>query len=176
VHYLLIGNGVLRDELEAAVRERGLGNVVHFAGLLPPDEIPTALVAMDVVVHASLREGIARVLPQALAAGRPAVAFDLDGAPEVVEHGHSGFIVPPEDTDGMAARVRELLEDEDRRRRFGAHGRDFVAREFPVERMVERINTLYENRLIERGLMREVPAPEREPETPEPAMPAHRAS
>jgi glycosyltransferase involved in cell wall biosynthesis len=81
------------------------------------------------------------------------VAFDLDGAPEVIEDGRSGYIVPPGDTGTMAVRVEELLDDPERRRAFGAHGRRFVEREFPVERMVERITELYERQLVARGLM-----------------------
>jgi len=153
VHFLLIGDGILREQLEADVAARGLSGVVHFAGLIPPEEVPAALLAMDVVVHTSLREGIARVLPQALAVGRPAVVYDLDGAPEVIENGKSGYVVPVGDTTAMAAQVRELLDHPDRRRAFADHGRAFVAREYPVERMVERVTRLYERHLLERGLM-----------------------
>ncbi|MGD8397157.1 MAG: glycosyltransferase family 4 protein [Candidatus Eiseniibacteriota bacterium] len=155
VHFLVVGGGLLENELKAETRARGIDQVVHFAGLLRPEEIPEALVAMDVVVHASLREGIARVLPQAYAVGRPAVVFDLDGAPEVVEDGRSGFVLPPGDTAGMAERVRELVDDPERRRAFAAHGRAFVEREFPAARMVERINALYERHLLAQGLMRQ---------------------
>jgi glycosyltransferase involved in cell wall biosynthesis len=154
VHFLVVGGGLLENDLKAEARARGIDGVVHFAGLLRPEEIPEALVAMDVVVHASLREGIARVLPQAYAVGRPAVVFDLDGAPEVVDDGRSGFVVPPGDTAGMAARVRDLVDDPERRRVFAAHGRAFVESEFPAARMVERINALYERHLVARGLMR----------------------
>lgn len=156
VHFLLVGDGVLRAQLEAEVEARGLAAVVHFAGLIEPGEVPAALVAMDVVVHTSLREGIARVLPQALAAGRPVVTFALDGAPEVIEDGRSGYTVPPLDSAALAERVLELLADPARRDAMAAHGRAFVEREFPVERMVERIDALYERLLLARGLL--VPA------------------
>ena len=126
---------------------------MHFAGLTPAAEIPAALVAMDVVVHTSLREGLARVLPQALAAGRPVVTFALDGAPEVIEDGRSGYVVPALDTTALADRVLALLDDPARRAAMAAHGRAFVAREFPVEQMVARIDALYERLLLERGLL-----------------------
>jgi glycosyltransferase involved in cell wall biosynthesis len=156
VHFLLVGNGILRAELEAEVAARGLAPVVHFAGLIPPAEVPAAIAAMDVVVHTSLREGIARVLPQALAVGRPVVTFVLDGAPEVIADGESGYLLAPLDTAGIAARVLELLADPERRRRMAARGRAFVEREFPVEHMVERINAIYEQHLVRKGLL--VPA------------------
>jgi glycosyltransferase involved in cell wall biosynthesis len=153
VHFLLVGDGILRAELEAEAHRRGLGSVVHFAGLVPAAEIPAALIAMDVVVHTSLREGLARVLPQALAAGRPVVTFALDGAPEVIEDGRSGYVVPALDTAALAARVLVLLDDPARRAAMAALGRAFVAREFPVEQMVARIDALYERLLLARGLL-----------------------
>ena len=64
-------------------------------GLVPPERIPDYLGAMDIVVHASLREGLARVLPQALIAGKPVVSYDVDGAREVVLPGQTGFLVGP---------------------------------------------------------------------------------
>jgi len=153
VHFLVVGDGDLRESLEADVHRRGLGDVFHFAGLLPPEEVPRALRAMDVVVHASVREGIARVLPQAMAAARPTVAFDLDGAPEVIQDGVSGFLIPPLDTQAMAARILDLVDDPAMRRRLGRAGQAFVAREFPTERMVEKINALYLRRLDEAGIV-----------------------
>jgi len=153
VHFLLVGDGILRAELAAEASRRGLGSVVHFAGLVPAAEIPAALIAMDVVVHTSLREGLARVLPQALAAGRPVVTFALDGAPEVIEDGRSGYVVPALDTAALAARVLALLDDPARRAAMAAHGRAFVAREFPVEQMVARIDALYERLLLARRLL-----------------------
>jgi glycosyltransferase involved in cell wall biosynthesis len=69
-----------------------LGNVV-LAGLIPRERIPEMISAMGTVVHTSLREGLARVLPQALARGKPCVSFDIDGAPEVVIDGETGYLV-----------------------------------------------------------------------------------
>ncbi len=153
VHFLIVGNGILRQELEAEARERGLAPVVHFTGLLPPAEVPAAIAAMDIVVHTSLREGIARVLPQALAVGRPVVTFALDGAPEVIADGQTGFLVPPLDSAQVARRVLDLLDDPGLGQRMAATGRALVEREFPVERMVARIDAIYERHLLKKGLV-----------------------
>jgi glycosyltransferase involved in cell wall biosynthesis len=157
VHFLLVGDGVLRSELEGKVEAAGMSKVIHFAGLVPPAEIPAALVAMDVVVHTSLREGIARALPQALAVGRPVVTFALDGAAEVIEEGRSGYTVPALDCTALADRVLDLLDHPARRAAMAAHGRNFVAGEFAAERMVERIDALYERHLLRRGLLQAAP-------------------
>jgi glycosyltransferase involved in cell wall biosynthesis len=120
VWFLLVGDGPLRDQLVGDIARAGLANRVVMTGRVPPERVPEYLQAMDVVVHTSLREGIARVLPQAAAVGKPVVTFDMDGAPEVVHDGVSGYLVPPLDVDGIARRAIELLGDPERRRAFAA--------------------------------------------------------
>ena len=73
VHFLLVGGGILRESLEEQARKLGIADRVHFAGLVRPEEVPALIQAMDVVVHSSLREGIARVIPQAGAVGKPEI-------------------------------------------------------------------------------------------------------
>lgn len=152
--FLIVGDGVLRDDLEARIARMGLDDRTVFTGLVSPEDVPRHIQAMDVVVHTSLREGIARVLPQAGAVGKPVVCFDLDGAPEVIEQGGSGYLVPPRDTKAMAERVLELLADPKARARMGEAGRAFAAEHYPAERMVEKVNAVYRrfaDRLSQRG-------------------------
>jgi glycosyltransferase involved in cell wall biosynthesis len=150
--FLLVGDGPLRDQLRGDVERLGLAGRVVMVGRVPPEAVPQHLQAMDVVVHTSLREGIARVLPQAGAVGKPVVTFQLDGAPEVVLDGNSGYLVPPLDTTAIAARTVELLRNPERSKAFGAAGRAFAAEHFSVRRMVERINKVYFDLLSSRGI------------------------
>ncbi|OFW01653.1 MAG: hypothetical protein A3I61_03400 [Acidobacteria bacterium RIFCSPLOWO2_02_FULL_68_18] len=143
VFFLLVGDGPLREPLKAQAARLGIGDRVVMAGRVPPERVPDYIQAMDVVVHTSLREGIARVLPQAGAVGKPVVTFDLDGAPEVIRDGVSGYLVPPLDVAQVTTRTVELLRDPARRRSFGEAGRAFAAAHFSVERMVERIGAVY---------------------------------
>ena len=143
VFFLLVGDGPLREPLKAQAARLGIGDRVVMAGRVPPERVPDYIQAMDVVVHTSLREGIARVLPQAGAVGKPVVTFDLDGAPEVIRDGVSGYLVPPLDVAQVTPRTVELLRDPARRRSFGEAGRAFAAAHFSVERMVERIGAVY---------------------------------
>lgn len=141
--FLLVGDGPLRAQLQAQARSLGIEQRTVFAGLVEPEDVPRYIQAMDVVVHTSLREGIARVLPQAGATGKPIVVFNLDGAPEVAHDGVSGYLVSPCDSDGVADRVVELLHDPALRRFFGANGRAFAAANFRTEQMVRKINQVY---------------------------------
>src|SRR5262245_15446860 len=84
VRFLFVGDGLLRESLRAEIASVGLATHFVFTGLVPPERVPELIAAMDIVVHASLREGLARVLPQALIAGKPVVSYDIDGAREVV--------------------------------------------------------------------------------------------
>jgi len=142
-YFLLVGDGLLREQLEARARQMGIAERVVFAGLVDPDDVAAHIQAMDVVVHTSLREGLARVLPQAGAVGKPVATFDLDGAPEVVRDGNCGYLVPPKDTDALAVKVIELLGDPELREEFGAAGRVFASQHFLVEHMVREVNQVY---------------------------------
>src|SRR5207249_4991660 len=114
-----------------------------FAGLVSPEEVPHFLGAMDLVVHLSRREGLARALPQALAAGLPVIAYDLDGSGEVCLDERTGFLVTPGDRKQLTNRLLQLANDPSLRERLGHEGREFVQAKFCVERMVEELYGLY---------------------------------
>ncbi len=147
---LLIGNGWRRAEYGRRVRDMGLAGHVVFAGLIPPEEIPAAIHAMDILVHTSLREGLARVLPQALISGVPVITYDVDGAREVVENDVTGILLPPKDIDGLATAILRLLADPALRERMGRTGRARLAPLFDHRRMVLEITHLYEEALEEK--------------------------
>jgi glycosyltransferase involved in cell wall biosynthesis len=142
--FLLVGDGALRARLQDRARAAGLENNVIFAGLVPPSDIPRYVGVMDVVAHLSRREGLARALAQALAAGRPVVAYDSDGANEVCFSGQTGFLIPLGEVNTLAGRLAQLAEDTDLRQRLGRRGQEFVRENFAVETMVEKIHALYQ--------------------------------
>jgi glycosyltransferase involved in cell wall biosynthesis len=148
--FLLVGDGNRRQLIEDRIDELGLRERFVLAGLVPPEAVPALMQAMDVVVHTSVREGLARVIPQAAAVGKPVVGFALDGTPEAIQDGVSGFCARPYDAADVAAQVLEILPDEERRRRMGEAGRAFAAANFPVQVMVDRINAVYLDLVRER--------------------------
>ncbi len=148
--FLFVGDGILRDQLRAQIHQAGLDDYFEFTGLIPPDEIPALVGAMDIVVHASLREGLARVLPQALIAGRPAVSYDIDGAREVVLSRETGVLLQPRDVEGLAAAIVELAADGALRERLGAAGRARFTNQFRHQRMAAELRALYAQILTEK--------------------------
>jgi len=143
VKFLLVGDGIYRERFERWAERLGLRDRFIFTGLVRPDEIPGYMAKMDVLVHLSLREGLPRTLPQALASGVPVVAFDVDGAREVCRDGETGFLVRAEDAAGVADAVIRLLRDRELATKLGAQGRQMVREEFSEELMVRRIDELY---------------------------------
>src|SRR6185295_666313 len=134
--FFLIGDGMLLEHLQERARGYGILDNFVFAGLIDRTRIPEMISAMDVVVHTSLREGLARVLPQSLAMGKPCVSFDIDGAPEVVIDDYTGYLVKPFDNVGLADRIAHLLEDDGLRKSMGENGRRHVDPNFRTEKMV----------------------------------------
>ena len=146
VRFLWIGGGILREHLEHRAEALGVRHAIHFTGLVPPGRIPELLGAADVVLHPSYREGLARVLPQGLIAGRPAISYDVDGAREVVLP-ETGILVPFLDRNALGKAIVALAGDPERRRRLGLEGRRRFANQFRQETMVDRLRSLYTQRL-----------------------------
>jgi glycosyltransferase involved in cell wall biosynthesis len=144
VRFLLVGDGVLRDQLERQIGQAGLEQHFQLVGLAPPAEIPGLVAAMDIVVHASLREGLARALVHGLLAGKPVVSFDIDGAKEVVIEDVTGYLVPPQDYGALAAAMQRLVADSALRSRLGGEGRTRFQEQFGHRRMTRDMRALYE--------------------------------
>lgn len=143
VHFCFVGDGRRRRQVERRIRRAGLQRRVHLTGLLRPREMPLVMHASDIVVHCSLREGLARALPQAMLAGKPVVSFDVDGAREVVD-AYTGLLLEPGDVGGLITAIRTLAAAPDLRERLGQEGRKRTVERFDHRLMVERIEALYE--------------------------------
>ena len=140
---LLVGDGKLRGELEERIAQRGLQRAFIFAGLVQPERIPYYLGAMDALVHTSLREGLARTLPQALIAGLPVISYDVDGAREVVLPDETGFLLRPQAIAELTEAMLALAGDSGLRARLGQGGAARFTEQFRHETMTRRIRELY---------------------------------
>ncbi len=141
--FLLVGDGQWRDRYERLATSLGVREHFVFAGLLPPQQVPQLVGIMDILVHLSEREGLPRALPQALAAARPIVAYDCDGAREVCLENETGFLLRPGDVTGLREHLLKLARDPDLRLRLGQQGQRFVRSRFSVQRMVDDLHDLY---------------------------------
>ncbi len=143
IKFLLVGDGEWRGRFEQRTRALGLSQHFVFAGLVSPNKVPRYAGIMDGLVHLSRREGLPRALPQALAAARPVVAYDCDGAREVCLENETGFLLAPGDLFGLTERLVQLARDPGLCERLGRRGQELVKQGFPVERMVDQLHDLY---------------------------------
>lgn len=142
--FLLVGDGILRDEIVRSIASMGLQEHFVFTGLVPPSRIPALVGAMDALVHTSLREGLARAIPQALIAGRPVISYDVDGAREVVINEETGFLIPPKSVGPLAVAIRRLAMDAQLRKRLGSEGQCRFTEKFRHQNMTQEIRALYQ--------------------------------
>ena len=143
VRFLFIGDGILKEQFQARIHELGLTQHFIFAGLVPPEDVASYIHASDMVVHTSVWEGLARVLPQALICGKPIVSYDIDGAPEVCINDETGYLVPPRSVTELTDAVVRLAADAELRNRLGRTGRERFTDQFRHEFMTERIRDVY---------------------------------
>jgi glycosyltransferase involved in cell wall biosynthesis len=141
----VIGEGVLRPQLEAQIRASDLGEHVRLVGTRSELEVAEALAASDVFVLPSVvapdgqMEGIPIVLMEALAAGLPTISTSLSGIPELVIDQKTGFLVPPGDAPALAGAVERVLGDYALAKRLAASGRERVRREYELGTIVRSL-------------------------------------
>lgn len=144
IKFLLVGDGEWRSRFETMANDLGLKNHFIFTGLVAPNEVPRFVGIMNALAHLSRREGLPRALPQALAAGKPVVACDCDGAREVCADGKTGFLIRPGDLAALKDRLLRLATDAALCNQLGRAGQEFVRENFAVEKMVDAIYNLYQ--------------------------------
>jgi sugar transferase (PEP-CTERM/EpsH1 system associated) len=148
---LLVGGGPQQAALEKKGRRLGISERVRFLGNRA--DVPDLLRGMDVFVLPSLWEGMPNAALEAMAVGLPVVATAVGGTSEVVVDGVTGLLVPPSDPDALAQSIARLLCDPDLRYKMGQAGRERVVNHFSVERTVEQTARLYEQLLVEKGIL-----------------------
>ncbi|MCC6424994.1 MAG: glycosyltransferase family 4 protein [Phycisphaerales bacterium] len=147
LRFLWVGDGLLRAGYERQMEQLGLRDRFILTGMVPPQQVPELVGAMDIVAHPSRREGLARALPQGALAGKPVITYDIDGSKEAVLDGQSGFVLRPFDASRLAIAISTLVADESKRHQFGQTGRDFALARFDTRVMVDALEKLYQELL-----------------------------
>ena len=142
-HFLFVGDGPMYDELVAELERENIKDNFHFAGLVPPDAVASCIAQAELLWHLSLHEGLPRAVVQALAVGIPAIGFALDGTPEVVINGETGFTTPAEDICMVAQYTVKLLDDPEMRQRLGNAGKAKVLEQFDWRKMADILEKEY---------------------------------
>lgn len=139
-HFLVVGNGPMREQTEAAARVRLPGRI-HFTG--HEANTPMALAAMDLFLLTSRVEGLPNVLIEAQAIGVPPVAIDVGGASETLVDGDTGWLIQSAQAPAVADTVVDLLSDRARLDEVARRGRDYARSQFSQERMLDETLAVY---------------------------------
>lgn len=141
VHFIIIGDGPIRNRYEALAQSLALSRQVHFLGAR--NDVSELLAGSDIGVLSSNAEGFSNAILEYMAAGLPVVATRVGGADELVADGKTGFLVPVDDSSAMADRIAVLLNDREMASQMGRAGRELVKREFSAEKQLASIVALY---------------------------------
>ena len=145
VKLLILGEGEEENNLKKLARSLELIDTIQFMGLRP--DVDRLLHCIDLFVLPSRWEGLPNAVLEAMAAGKPVVATEVGGIPELVVQGVTGVIVPPQDVHALAEAIKALLSDEPRALTMGAAGRERVQRHFSIDAMIAKTEALYQELL-----------------------------
>ncbi|MBP9210946.1 MAG: glycosyltransferase family 4 protein [Saprospiraceae bacterium] len=126
----IAGTGELREAIEQGILQRDLEDRVELCGFV--ENMIPFLDQTDIFLLGSTWEGFGFVLVEAMARAKPVVAWQLSSNPEIVDHGHTGYLVDYPDVDKFAANVRLLMEDPELRQRMGRNGLERVRSRFTM--------------------------------------------
>ena len=149
IHLIMLGEGSLREELTAYIREHGLERRVHLLG--KRNEVAECLAASDVFVLSSNWEGNPLAVMEAMAAGLPVVSTAVGGVPELVESGQQGILVRPGDCPAFTDAMRTLLNDPEKRAAMANAAHVRAISRFNVERMAHEYESIYRAALAASG-------------------------
>ena len=143
LRFVWIGDGILRQQFERQIAEMGLKDRFVLTGLVSPTRIPELTGALDVLVHPSRREGLARAIPQGQLAGCPVVTYDIDGNIEGLIPDVTGWALPPFDVKALGEKLSLVIGDPALRHSMGQQGRQFALSRFDTRVMVQGLEAVY---------------------------------
>lgn len=145
VYFLLAGEGYLRGQVEIWIEEMGLRERTRLLGTRL--DVWELIHQADVVALATHFEGCSNVVMEAMALGKPVVATQVGGNPELIVHGETGWTVPVKDDEAFAEALLNLLENETEARGMGEKGRRRIAEKFSLQKTTQEIMSLYDELL-----------------------------
>jgi glycosyltransferase involved in cell wall biosynthesis len=149
IRLLIVGDGPLRGQLETEVQRQQMDAAIVFTGIRK--DVFELLQASDILVLPSIiREGLSLALIEAMSACLPVVGTAVGGIPEVIEDGENGFLVSPGSSEQLAEALKKLVNDQALRTGLGRRGRQIYEEKFTMPKMIQQIETLYDQLLAEK--------------------------
>ncbi|MCK4576135.1 glycosyltransferase [candidate division WOR-3 bacterium] len=138
---LIVGEGKQREHLQELIKRLELDHSIHLLG--SRKDITEILNLIDIFVFSSIEEGLGIALIEACASGKPCIASNIGGIPEIIEDGKNGFLVPPSNSIAIADRIIKLLKDRELCDRMGMLGKRVVIKKFNIVNKVKELQDLY---------------------------------
>ncbi len=140
-HFLVVGHRNQGCDLETKARELGLASRLHFYHTV--QDVTEVMQVLDVGILTSESEGLSNVLIEYALAGVPALAFDVGGNGEVIQHGKTGFIIPFGETEQMAMAIDSLLDNKNVLAECGKRAQEFAISQFSLPQMVKKTEDFF---------------------------------
>jgi glycosyltransferase involved in cell wall biosynthesis len=142
-HLEIIGDGPERNHLAELITRLSLNRRVELLGQLPNNDVLEKLMSWDMFVFSPTWEGFGLVVLEAMSSGKPVIATDVGGIPEIIQDGTTGILVPPENPKALADKIDELINNPALRSRLGNAARKHVEENFTLKEMVEKTKKIY---------------------------------
>lgn len=148
VHFLIIGDGELKNELKNEINELSLKPNIHFTGWIT--DIPLLYSDIDILLLTSLNEGTPVAIIEAMHYGIPAVSTNVGGVSDLIKNGENGFVVNSFNPEDFSPVILKLLDNPKLRRKIGNAGQSFIKEKFSAKRLISDLDQLYRQLLIKR--------------------------
>jgi len=149
--FCLVGNGVMRREMERLIRRLNLASVFHL--IAERADGPWLAREFHIAVLSSKTEGLPNAILEYMYWGKPCVVTDVGASADVVIHGETGVVVPPGNVEGLAAAILTLLDNPAHAERLGTAGRMRLESTYGIDRYVQNVLSLYQSALTREGLL-----------------------
>lgn len=145
VKFFWIGDGWLKDKVMKKAKLLNVQEKIILSGLVSPEKIPDLQKAIDILVHPSWREGLPRVVVQALASSIPVIATDADGTREVIQNHHTGWLIKVGDSFGLSEAINECIEMPEISEQYTKNGFKIVVDAFSIDKMIQDTLECYDS-------------------------------
>jgi colanic acid/amylovoran biosynthesis glycosyltransferase len=153
IHYQIVGDGVLRQDMQKLIEALELRDMVHLVGWKSHRELIEILSGAHIYISPSItaqdgdQEGIPNALKEAMAIGLPVIGTRSGGIPELITDGVSGFLVPERDVDALAERITYLIGNPEIWPAMGRAGRVMVEEHYDINKLSGELVDIYQNLL-----------------------------
>src|SRR3989344_1244131 len=139
---VIYGTGPLEEKLKKMAKDLNIVEKIEWRGFVSYGKVPQALSKIDIFVYPSCHEGFGRSIMEALAMEKAVIATKVGGIPDLIKDGDTGFLVEPHNSEALALKIKELLNNKELREKLGKAGREWVSKNFEWNQGIKKFAEL----------------------------------